>query len=487
MRNIILTFFFLLAVVKTNAQNPYSNNPWVLGDSVLLDFNSTPPSITTNNTTCWGGSASVHDTTNDVLLYAVVNQGINNFSNLHLYNQLNLTVKNSQLIKCSQMITNILFLPSINNNMVTYYLFSTVVVDSTNSGLYYSTISNLGGLDTGLVLSKNNRLLTNPYLSIGITSVRHGNGKDWWILVHDYIQGSSIGSNLFYTFLLDSNGISTPILQNVGSFSSTPGCQIHFNSDGFNFIFVNGANLIEKFDFDRCTGLISNPQNITPQNLNTLETFFTSALSQDSKKLFIGSADFLNNNINLYQYDLLAINIATSKCLIYQTPDIGYGTCTMKLAPNGAIYWALADLASGQYNLSNTNLSVINSPNNSCANVNFQPFSFYLGGHKTGTILPNNPDFRLGPLAGSPCAPSVGIEEIKKDKNCVQLETIDNTIYFTSNCDEKIINVLVYDEIGKLVYETSNSYLESWKLKQGFNVLHINTNLNSYTIKKVVR
>jgi len=486
MRKLFLLLFFLLAVKPSNAQNPYSNNPWVLGDSVMLDFNSNPPAITANNTSCWGGSSSVHDTINGALLYSVINQA-SSIYNLQLYNQLNIPVKNSQFIKSGQTPNSTLILPSISTNAVTYYLFSKVEINSSNCGLYYSTISNSGGLDTGLVLSKNNRLLTNPYLSIGITSVRHGNGKDWWILLHDYIQGSSIGTNLFYTFLLDSNGISTPILQNIGSFSSTPGCQIHFNSDGSNFIFVNGANLIEKFDFDRCTGLISNPQNITPQNLNTLETFFTSALSQDSKKLFIGSADFLNNNINLYQYDLLSINIATSKCLIYQIPNSGYSTCIMKLSQNGKIYWALADDASGQYNLSNTNLSVINSPNASCANVNFQPFSFYLGGHKTSSALPNNPDFRLGPLAGSACAPFVGIEEIKKDKNCLQSETIGNTLYFNSNCDEKIRNVLVYDEIGKLVFETTNSYVELSKLKHGFNVLRINTNLNSYSIKKIVR
>jgi hypothetical protein len=78
-------------------------------------------------------------------------------------------------------------------------------------------------------------------------------------------------------------------------------------------------------------------------------------------------------------------------------------------------------------------------------------------------------------------------DEFSNDKNCLQSETIGNTLYFNSNCDEKIRSVLVYDEIGKLVFETTNSYLELTKLKQGFNVLHINTNRNSYAIKKIVR
>jgi len=487
MRKIILAFFFLLNIIQTNAQNPYSNNPWVLGDSVMLDFNTSSPSISNSYTTCVVGSSSVHDTVSDALLYAVVNQGSSIFNNLQLYNQLNIPVKNSQIIKCSSIENSISLLPAKSNNTSLYYLFSIVGVDTINCGLYYTTIINSGGLDTGTVISKNNRILTNPELSAGLSAVRHGNGKDWWILIHDFVRNSTTGTNLFYVFLLDSNGVSTPILQNVGSNNSTDLCTITFNSTGTNFILANAMNLIEKFDFDRCTGVISNPQNILPQNINTIEGFMISpAISPDDTKLYVGSWD-INSSYYLYQFDLTATNIAASQCLIHQFTNTYFSNSMMKLSQDGKIYWALADDASGQYNISNTNLSVINSPNNTCSNVNFQPFSFYLGGHKTGTILPNNPDFRLGPLAGSPCAPFVGIEEIKKDKNCLQSETIGNTLYFNSNCDEKIRSVLVYDEIGKLVFETTNSYVELSKLKHGFNVLLINTNLNSYSIKKIVR
>ncbi len=87
MRKIILAFFFLLNIIQTNAQNPYSNNPWVLGDSVMLDFNTSSPSISNSYTTCVVGSSSVHDTVSDALLYAVVNQGSSIFNNLQLYNQ----------------------------------------------------------------------------------------------------------------------------------------------------------------------------------------------------------------------------------------------------------------------------------------------------------------------------------------------------------------------------------------------------------------
>ena len=97
MRKLFLLILFLIAIKPSIAQNPYSNNPWVLGDSVMLNFNSTPPFITNSYTTCVGGSASVHDTASGALLYAVVNQGSNIYNNLHLYNQLKIPIKNSNL------------------------------------------------------------------------------------------------------------------------------------------------------------------------------------------------------------------------------------------------------------------------------------------------------------------------------------------------------------------------------------------------------
>ncbi|MFZ7152189.1 MAG: T9SS type A sorting domain-containing protein [Candidatus Pollutiaquabacter aromativorans] len=49
------------------------------------------------------------------------------------------------------------------------------------------------------------------------------------------------------------------------------------------------------------------------------------------------------------------------------------------------------------------NLSVIHQPNELGALCDFRPYSFYLGGHRSYHGLPNNPNYELGPLAGSVC------------------------------------------------------------------------------------
>ncbi|MBK8846512.1 MAG: T9SS type A sorting domain-containing protein [Bacteroidetes bacterium] len=54
-------------------------------------------------------------------------------------------------------------------------------------------------------------------------------------------------------------------------------------------------------------------------------------------------------------------------------------------------------------NMFNENLGVINYPDSIGKACNFQPFSFNLGGKRVYAGLPNNPNYSLGRLVGSPC------------------------------------------------------------------------------------
>ena len=99
----------------------------------------------------------------------------------------------------------------------------------------------------------------------------------------------------------------------------------------------------------------------------------------------------------------------------------------LKLAPDNKIYWSCAwsdgvhfnyPYPDTTYNIYNMNLSVINSPDSLGAACDFQPYSFYLGGGRTYWGLPNNPNYDLGPLAGSSCDTlTVGLNEIAAYKN----------------------------------------------------------------------
>ncbi|MBK7969788.1 MAG: hypothetical protein IPK08_13070 [Bacteroidetes bacterium] len=92
----------------------------------------------------------------------------------------------------------------------------------------------------------------------------------------------------------------------------------------------------------------------------------------------------------------------------------------MRLAPDDKIYCSLnyydgintypySDSLNNQFN---QNLCVINDPDSAGLACNFTPFSFSLGGNETYWGLPNNPDYDLPALAGSPCDTLVSQNEM---------------------------------------------------------------------------
>ena len=170
-------------------------------------------------------------------------------------------------------------------------------------------------------------------------------------------------------------------------------------------------NLIELYDFDRCTGVISNPVNIEmPSTTGPFKYYASTCFSSNDQFLYTLSNINAFDSAQIHQYDLQAINISNTKTLVGTINDSA-SAVMMKLAPDGKIYIASwSDLpggtypyASTSYNTVNTHLSTINYPDSLGALCDFQLFSFPLGGHRTYYGLPHNPNYEMRPLVGSPC------------------------------------------------------------------------------------
>ncbi|MBK7965066.1 MAG: hypothetical protein IPK10_07105 [Bacteroidetes bacterium] len=165
-------------------------------------------------------------------------------------------------------------------------------------------------------------------------------------------------------------------------------------------------------NFDRCTGVLSNPITIETERLGPPYPYFVAGVfSPDDSKVYVmadARSTMFGTVDTLYQYDLNASNINGSKQVIYSQPSADVAGGALKLAPDGKIYLASADESASVpypdslYTLYNTHLSVINQPDSLGLACDFQPFSFYLGGARTYYGLPNNPDYELGAWAGSP-------------------------------------------------------------------------------------
>jgi hypothetical protein len=128
--------------------------------------------------------------------------------------------------------------------------------------LYVSVVdmSQEGGL--GAVVEKNTVLIQDQ-LNIGkITAVRHANGRDWWVLCH------KINTDTFYRLLLTPQGFGGPATQDIGIDRPADGGQVCFSPDGSKFAYYWGEHDLDVFDFDRCTGLLSNPVHIDIDDYN---------------------------------------------------------------------------------------------------------------------------------------------------------------------------------------------------------------------------
>ncbi len=242
------------------------------------------------------------------------------------------------------------------------------------------------------------------------TAVRHANGRDWWLIEQQLYK------NTYCKLLLNPKGVKLYHKQTIGNDVTTTLGQAVFSPDGKYYINCDidtekPSPNITVFNFDRCTGLLSNPRTICYDD----HSFWSggAAVSSNSRYLYVSLYT------KLYQYDLWADDLAASEKLIaiddgYLHED-KYSTRfhAAQLAPNGKIYIS----CKGPVPF----LHVINQPNligDSCKFV------------QRGQVLPkvnafsvpNLPNYRLGALKGSPCdtLKSVATQDID-NQNIVQI------------------------------------------------------------------
>ena len=294
-------------------------------------------------------------------------------------------------------------------NSQRYYLFHLETFVQ-NPGMYYSIIDMTYNGGLGKVISKNN-LLLGGNMADGVSAIKHGNGRDWWVIARkSEFQTGGPPNNDFYIYSVNPTGIDTLPVQSIGSLNSTSGSSIRFNPTGEKFVFINWKGLIEEYDFDRCTGNISNPVTIETETQPTDYPYFWGAeYSLNGQYLYVSQSIPVSY---IYQYDTYVSNIQATRKTIFTFNQFPNAGGALKRGPDGRIYYAVAwndsvhfnfPYPDTAYNMYNMNLGVINQPDLPDTTCDFRPFSFYLGGKRNYMGLPNNPDYDLGPLVGSGC------------------------------------------------------------------------------------
>jgi hypothetical protein len=392
----LLIFIFVLQSSDLKSQG--LNNLWLFGygsysnpgfGGTNIDFYSGTPNIYAHSRpmNLNGTNAAISDSIGTLLFYT---------NGFFIANTLDSVMENGDSLlpgpffnnfaqQGSPIVQGALIIPLPGSDSL-YYLFhegmegwpSSVLTSNLRLSIIDMSLDN----GKGSVIQKSNSIISGNFVHGQISAVKHANGRDWWILCHHY------NTDLFYSLLITPQGVSGIYTQHIGQIIFAD-AQVTFSNNGSKYARYNGGEDLDIFDFDRCTGLLSNYTHI---DINDSASVGGVAFSSNSQYLYVFS-DFY-----MYQFDVTASNVASTKTLIatydgFMSPfETNFFLC--HLAPDGKIY----GIAPNGANV----LHKINYPDSTGSASDVLQHGVSLPTYNSST-LPSPPNYFLGPVSGSVC------------------------------------------------------------------------------------
>jgi hypothetical protein len=293
--------------------------------------------------------------------------------------------------------------PSHKDSLILLYLSERYLIK--DNGAIHDRISNdvtaaviniKANNGLGKVVEREIAIVHDTLQSGKLKAVKHANGRDWWLVVICW------NSKEYYRILINPDGIHNLGIATVDIPFRNGAGQCVFSNDGSKYVLYNSINLeegshLDIFDFDRCTGLLSNQVRIKGINRSGGVAF-----SSNSRFLYINKRD------TAFQYDLHATDISASRKLVavYDgfTDPFQVSLFRMQLAPDGKIYSSATN--------GTRHLHVIHRPDEEGTDCQYQQHGIQLYKYNDFSV-PNFPNYRLGPLDGSPCD-TLGLDNYPK-------------------------------------------------------------------------
>ena len=252
------------------------------------------------------------------------------------------------------------------------YLNYTYVDMSLNNGKGAVTIKNTPFYDSGY----------NGLLWSFLTSIRHENQKDWWILQPLWEEDA------YLTILLTENGFekidTQAMIRPHDDLRSSAGGNAFFSPDGNTYAYFTKKDGLHVFDFNRNNGRLSNPRSLYNTNSSSIK-FASLEFSSNSELLYYMTTD------SLWQVDLTLDNLEEGNVFIEEWNGVNDPFATVffgaALAPDCRIY-----IRSGS---STESVHVINKPNERGVACDFVQQGIQFPFTNSVGTWPNSPRWRV--------------------------------------------------------------------------------------------
>ncbi len=340
---------------------------------------------------------------------------------------------------------------------------------------------NIDKSNEGTMINIGEKLIVDTLQLVGINAKKHSNGKDWWVLDFEEL------NDKYYSLLLRDQKVLKIIRGKTGQLVSNTVNQSTFSNDGKYYVtssvhpHVDSTTChVSLFYFNRATGELSKPRYLH-FNFKYAFQMLGVAFSPNSKFLYISRLD------DIIQIDLTDSTLPVEQVAVYDGyidgPVRGFYTPSafgmMQIAPDGRIYGTTSAAQQRK-------LFYINKPNLKGKACDVRQHAINITKHGN---LPTFPNYRLGPIDGSP-SDSLGIDnipvaEFRYDQDTINYHSIDFTNlswyepeefwwdwgdgsqpYYTTVWDTSIIHTYAKDGIYEVCLRAKNKNGESTKCKK---------------------
>ncbi len=383
------TFLFILLSCLSSYAQKQGNN-WYFGNLAGVTFNSGSAVALTNGQLNFPsgngghneGSTAISDSSGNLLFYT---------NGMTIWNKNHQIMQNGAgLLGDYSSTQSSIIVPDPGNPNRFFYVFTTssgfCCSYNFTDGFRYSKVDICQDASKGAVIPSQKNIKLADTIAEKLAVTRHANGVDYWILIHKYY------SDKFIAFQLTPAGITNSVVTSIGSVHSggiagSQG-QMKFSPNGLRIAVggSNGQKVLDVFDFNNATGIVSNFLPISKPNNNNSDIYGVE-FSPDNSKLYVNGAITLGNYyIFLAQYDLTVGGGSLPSINASQTSIFNDGIGLMRysglqLGPDGKIYLpSINNIAS---------LSVINNPNLAGVACNYVDQSILLSGRPSSYSMPS--------------------------------------------------------------------------------------------------